>query len=96
MAVACLHRGIPYTLYERDDNMEARSQGYGLTLQQASRAIAALGISSLKDGVFSTLHVVHTETGKRVGEWGLRKWENPDNNKPDKRRNIHIARQALR
>ena len=34
LAVACLHRGIPFTLYERDANFEARTQGYGLTLQQ--------------------------------------------------------------
>lgn len=40
LAVACLHRGIPYTLYERDESFDARSQGYGLTLQQASKAIA--------------------------------------------------------
>lgn len=39
LAVACLHRGIPYTLYERDTSFDARSQGYGLTLQQASKAI---------------------------------------------------------
>jgi 2-polyprenyl-6-methoxyphenol hydroxylase-like FAD-dependent oxidoreductase len=39
----CLHRGI-FTLYERDSSFEARSQGYGLTLQQASKAIEGLGI----------------------------------------------------
>ena len=38
LAVACLHRGIPYTLYERDESFDARAQGYGLTLQQASKA----------------------------------------------------------
>jgi hypothetical protein len=43
LAVACLHRGI-FTLYERDSSFEARSQGYGLTLQQASKAIEGLGI----------------------------------------------------
>jgi DnaJ-class molecular chaperone len=74
LAVACLHRGIPFTIYERDINFEARSQGYGLTLQQASKAIAGLGISSLKDGVISTRHVVHTTEGKVIGEWGNRKW----------------------
>ncbi len=37
LAVACLHRKIPFTLYERDHNFDARSQGYGLTLQQASK-----------------------------------------------------------
>jgi 2-polyprenyl-6-methoxyphenol hydroxylase-like FAD-dependent oxidoreductase len=39
LGVACLHRGIPYTIYERDMDFAARSQGYGLTLQQASKAI---------------------------------------------------------
>ena len=45
LAVACLHRGIPFTLYERDSNFNDRSQGYGLTLQQASKEIKALIIS---------------------------------------------------
>ena len=49
LAVACLHRGIPFTLYERDTNFEARSQGYGLTLQQASKIIKGLGVLNLKD-----------------------------------------------
>jgi 2-polyprenyl-6-methoxyphenol hydroxylase-like FAD-dependent oxidoreductase len=31
--------GIPFTIYERDANFDTRSQGYGLTLQQASKAI---------------------------------------------------------
>ena len=74
LAVACLHRGIPFTLYERDANFTDRSQGYGLTLQQASIAMMALGISNLKDGLISTRHVVHTTEGKIIGEWGLRKW----------------------
>lgn len=39
LALACLHRGIPYTLYERDASFDVRSQGYGLTLQQASKAL---------------------------------------------------------
>ena len=60
LAVACLHRGIPFTLYERDTNFDARSQGYGLTLQQASKAIEGLGLFSLKEGVISTRHLVHT------------------------------------
>ena len=74
LAVACLHRGIPLTLYERDSNFEARSQGYGLTLQQASKAIEGLGILSLEQGVISTRHVVHATDGKLIGEWGVRKW----------------------
>ena len=52
LAVACLHRRIPFTLYERDSGFEARSQGYGLTLQQASRAIEGLGVFSLEEEYF--------------------------------------------
>ena len=96
LAVACLHRGIPFTLYERDNNFEARSQGYGLTIQQASRAIEGLGVFSLKDGVVSTRHVVHTTDGKVIGEWGVRKWMDPSAETFTKRTNVHIARQSLR
>lgn len=96
LAVACLHRGIPFTLYERDDSFDSRSQGYGLTLQQASNAIRGLGISSLEEGIISTRHVVHTTDGKIIGEWGIRKWGEADARKPPKRTNVHIARQSLR
>ncbi len=96
LAVACLHRKIPFTLYERDSNFDARSQGYGLTLQQASKAIEGFGIFSLKEGVVSTKHVVHTTEGKVIGEWGIRKWLHSEAKITTKRSNIHIARQALR
>lgn len=96
LAVACLHRGIPFTLYERDNNFDARSQGYGLTLQQASKAIEGFGIFSLKEGVISTRHLVHTTEGKVIGEWGIRKWMPSDVKTSPKRTNVHIARQSLR
>ncbi|MDF1584457.1 MAG: FAD-dependent monooxygenase [Methyloprofundus sp.] len=96
LAVACLHRGIPFTLYERDSGFAARSQGYGLTLQQANKAIEGLGVFSLKQGVTSTRHVVHTPEGKVVGEWGMRKWVHVSENTSPKRTNVHIARQSLR
>lgn len=96
LAVACLHRGIPFTIYERDSSFNARSQGYGLTLQQASKAMEGFGISNLKNGVVSTKHIVHTPDGKIVGEWGMRKWLETSEQKTSKKTNIHIARQALR
>ncbi|WP_369618665.1 FAD-dependent oxidoreductase [Flavobacterium sp. CFS9] len=96
LAVACLHRGIPFTLYERDTNFDARSQGYGLTLQQASKAIEGFGIFSLEEKVISTRHLVHTPEGKVIGEWGIRKWIPSDTKTAPKRTNIHIARQYLR
>lgn len=96
LGVACLHRGIPFTLYERDNSFDERSQGYGLTLQQASKAIEGLGIFSLADGVVSTRHLVHTTDGKVIGEWGVRKWVQTEVKKEPRRTNIHIARQSLR
>lgn len=96
LAVACLHRGIPFTIFERDNNFEARSQGYGLTLQQASKVIEAFGVFYLKEGIISTKHIVHTTEGKVIGEWGMRKWMPSDKKTSIKRSNIHIARQSLR
>ncbi len=96
LAVACLHRGIPFTLYERDNTFDARSQGYGLTLQQASKAMKGLGILSLSAGVYSTNHVVHGTDGNILSEWGMRKRMNGDAKTNPKRTNVHIARQSLR
>lgn len=94
LAVACLHRGIPFTLYERDSSFDARAQGYGLTLQQASNAIKGLGLFSLKEAGNSTRHLVHTTEGKEIGEWGMR--THSKTQKSPKRINVHIPRQALR
>jgi len=94
LAVACLHRGIPFTIYERDKSFDARAQGYGLTLQQASNAIKGLGLFSLDDVSHSTRHVVHTTDGSQITEWGMRTHENVK--QVPKRKNIHIPRQSLR
>ncbi|CAJ1963003.1 unnamed protein product [Cylindrotheca closterium] len=96
LGIACSHRGIPFQVFERDTSFLMRKQGYGLTLQQASRALAAFGIESLQDGLTSTKHIVHTTDGTPIGEWGLRKWGRDQDKKPPKRQNVHIARQALR
>ena len=93
LAVALKHRGIPCCVYERDEHFCQRQQGYGLTMQQASKALTSFGIT-LQDGITSTKHVVHTPDGTVVGEWGLRKWGNAPTN--SKRQNVHIARQTLR
>ncbi len=94
LAVACSHRGIPFTLYERDNSFDARAQGYGLTLQQASIAIKGLGLFFLNDGCNSTRHVVHTTNGTEISEWGMRTHSKV--NTVPKRKNIHIPRQSLR
>lgn len=96
LAIACKHRGIPFSLFERDENFEARSQGYGLTLQQASKALKELGILSLNGGITSTRHVVHTTDGNIIAEWGIRKWGRSNKKGTPNRTNIHIPRQTLR
>lgn len=96
LAIACLHRQIPFSLFERDLSFDVRSQGYGLTLQQASPVMKAFGIFSLQEGVISSKHVVHNTEGNIIGEWGMRKWLKEEANKTSKRSNIHIARQSLR
>ncbi len=96
LALACFHRKIPFTIFERDNNFEARAQGYGLTLQQASIAIKGFGIFSLKEGIISTKHIVHNTKGNVIGEWGIRKWLQSEAKTTTKRSNIHISRQALR
>ncbi len=96
LAVACLHRGIPFTIYERDTSFIARSQGYGLTLQQASKVIKGLGVFFLKQGIKSTRHVVFDTAGKIIVEWGMRLRKESDAKAAAKRMNVHIPRQALR
>jgi 2-polyprenyl-6-methoxyphenol hydroxylase-like FAD-dependent oxidoreductase len=94
LAVACLHRNIPFTLYEKDKSFEDRSQGYGLTLQQASNAIKGLGLFSLKEGIYSKRHLVYDTEGNQLSEWGMKTHIKVD--KPPKRINVHIPRQSLR
>ena len=96
LAVACRHRGIPFAIYERDVHFDQRSQGYGLTMQQASKALEGFGIYELKEGISSATHIVHRSDGKVVGEWGLRKSGRPNATAPARRQNAHIPRQSLR
>lgn len=96
LAVACRHRGIPFAIYERDEDFDQRSQGYGLTMQQASKALAGFGISKLLEGIISTRHVVHKSDGTVVGEWGMRKWGRSAMKAIPKKRNVHVPRQSLR
>lgn len=99
LALACLHRQIPFTLFERDRAFNDRSQGYGLTLQQASKELKKFGIQTLEEGIVSTLHLAHTIEGNVIGEWGIRKLQDKEAIKAknkNKHTNIHIARQSLR
>jgi salicylate hydroxylase len=48
----------------------------------------------MKDGIHSTLHIVHNTEGKQISEWGMR--THAKLNKAPKRINVHIPRQSLR
>lgn len=111
LAIACQHRNIPCTVYERDNSFEERKQGYGLTMQQGARALRSLGFFSLTDedvakdgveqrfGIHSTEHIVHKPDGEVVGRWGMKVWGGrfeKGGRKHSKRQNAHISRQGLR
>lgn len=103
LALACQHRNIPFTVYERDESFHQRSQGYGLTMQQGGKALQALGLETTGSqrlygkGIHSKRHIVHLPDGSRVGEWGMKVWGRPETKKEEaKRQNVHIARQELR
>lgn len=96
LAVACLHRGIPFSIFERDSTFDIRSQGYGLTLQQASKITKSLGINNFENGIVSSRHIVHDVSGNILGIWGKRKWIPDEDTSDSKKTNLHIARQELR
>ncbi len=107
LAVALQHRSIPFTLYEKDFHFDERKQGYGLTMQQGSKALLSLGLYDYQSekqsllfgmGIHSKRHLVHQPDGTLLGEWGMKIWGRPKSkqHKDAKRQNAHIARQELR
>jgi salicylate hydroxylase len=76
LAAALYQRGLHnVTVYERDQDLRQRRQGYGLTMQQAAPQLRALGLPwPLRGGMTSTKHVVHDADGTVCGQWGRRHW----------------------
>lgn len=68
LALALQQRGIPVTVYERDDSFEQRRQGYGLTMQQGATALQQLGVHV--HGLLSTAHFSFTPSGEVLGCYG--------------------------
>ena len=106
LALALQQRGIACVVFERDGSFDERHQGYGLTMQQGSKALAQLQLPSTDlDGVttHSTSHYVFDPSGGILGYYGLR-FSGGDGGggggKCDKGKsgssNFHIPRQALR
>ena len=68
-------RNIPYTIYEKDEHVGVRKQGYGLTIQQANSVLMKLHLYSLitskEVGVTSTSHASYSHDGKLLGAYGV-------------------------
>ena len=98
-ALALRQRGVCAVVHERDGSFEARSQGYGLTMQQGANALRMLGLEN--EGVFSIAHHSFLPDGTMLGSYGRaiheRTREAMGNGRgAEQRRNAHVPRQQLR
>ena len=103
LALALQQRGVSVGVFERDESFFERAQGYGLTLQQGSSAVRALGLAAdAKDaGCFSTSHICLDSGGNLLGRHGAatRGEETSAEEAAEvgrRRRNLHLPRQSLR
>eukprot|EP00750_Incisomonas_marina_P033720 INCI9936.2.p1 GENE.INCI9936.2~~INCI9936.2.p1 ORF type:complete len:722 (-),score=101.14 INCI9936.2:125-2290(-) len=71
-ALALRQRGLPATVFERDNTFGQRKQGYGLTMQQGSQALTKLGLQLDGKGVSSTSHFMFDSKGEILGYFGRR------------------------
>ena len=71
-ALALARRGYPCVVFERDRCFDERAQGYGLTMQQGTRACRALGIEGAvaAASAWSSRHFIFDQTGAVVAFWG--------------------------
>eukprot|EP00924_Labyrinthula_sp_SR-Ha-C_P002867 maker-scaffold_13-snap-gene-9.53-mRNA-1 protein AED:0.21 eAED:0.24 QI:0/0/0/1/0/0/2/0/557 len=69
VAIVLLKLGFSVTIIEKDDSFDSRRQGYGLTIQQASKSLRELGVEISLDTI-STTHYVFTEKGEILGYFG--------------------------
>lgn len=71
LALALHHRGIRCSLFERDTSFNCRSQGYGITVQQAFTTMRKLGASHfVSNGVTTKRHTAFRTTGEVLGSYG--------------------------
>ena len=97
VGIALLQRGFyNVCIYERDHDMHARRQGYGLTILQGISALKSLGIFDqvLEEDTPSRSHFIFDKDGKILGFFGTGLWEEAVCKA--KKHNLHIQRQELR
>ncbi|KAJ1443454.1 hypothetical protein B484DRAFT_414437, partial [Ochromonadaceae sp. CCMP2298] len=73
LALSLQRRGIPVVVFEKDGSLEARRQGYALTMQQGGPALRALGLgdSLLQQGTISGAHISYRWDGQPLGQYGM-------------------------
>ena len=59
-----------YSYYEKDLNFDERKQGYGLTMQQGSQALMALGLYDEKEEELETFQTSFSTWAK----WWCYRW----------------------
>eukprot|EP00947_MAST-08B_sp_MAST-8B-sp1_P002898 g2898.t1 len=71
-ALALAKRGLRSVVVEKDGSFLARSQGYGLTMQQGTAAVQSLGIAEAvaRASAWSSRHFVFDPAGNPVAFWG--------------------------
>jgi 2-polyprenyl-6-methoxyphenol hydroxylase-like FAD-dependent oxidoreductase len=97
LALALQKHGLRSRVFERDLGVDARAQGYGLTIQQGRLTLRALGIvDAVKTrSQSSSSHFIFDQRGCPVFFWGGPATK-ADHTDWDANRNCHIARQSLR
>ena len=104
-ALALVKAGVAEAVdvFERDVSFASRSQGYGLTLQQGTRAAKVLGLEELllKEAAWSSRHFIFDSAGSVIA-FGGRRYEPKQTEEHTQQwrrlggHNLHIPRQALR
>ena len=102
LALALQQRGIHVSLFERDTSFLMRKQGYGLTLQKYSGTAALNQLGVLLEGVGSNANISLTADGRELGRYGhstrifADEKVGANSASGDRRKNVHLPRQALR
>jgi 2-polyprenyl-6-methoxyphenol hydroxylase-like FAD-dependent oxidoreductase len=96
VGIGLLQKGFTRVkIYERDECMDSRRQGYGLTILQGISALKHLGvIEEVKRlDTPSRSHFMFRSDGKMVGFFGTAFWAT-STAKSKKKYNLHIGRQG--
>ena len=96
LAVALQNKGFDALVLEADSSLDARKQGYGLTIQR-QEALQAMGINLAQDDAPSTSHYTFSSDGHILGFFGEAFSKQGERKEVENSgRFIHIPRQRLR